>query len=181
MQWVGSRRKKGLPRSITGSFVRAARAGPTDLAARMPAAATLSDTSVIFFGLGAIGAPAAIELARAGLGKLTLVDHDIVEHATVRRWAYGLTAFGEKKVSVIKERLAAEYPWTAIQIEEIRIGAAVDPGVAQRQGERMEQLIEGQHLMIDCTAEMGVNHFLSEFARVRGLPYIIAKIGRAQV
>ncbi|HEY9552936.1 MAG TPA: ThiF family adenylyltransferase [Allosphingosinicella sp.] len=174
MQWVGSRRKKGLPRSITGSFVRAARAGPTDLAARMPAAATLSDTSVIFFGLGAIGAPAAIELARAGLGKLTLVDHDIVEPATVRRWAYGLTAFGEKKVSVIKERLAAEYPWTAIQIEEIRIGAAVDPGVAQRQGERMEQLIEGQHLMIDCTAEMGVNHFLSEFARVRGLPYLIA-------
>src|SRR3546814_7142199 len=38
----------------------------------------------------------------------------------------------------------------------------------------MEQLIEGQHLMIDCTAEMGVNHFLSEFARVRGLPYLIA-------
>src|SRR3546814_13041642 len=38
----------------------------------------------------------------------------------------------------------------------------------------MEQLIEGQHLMIDCTAEMGANHFLSEFARVRGLPYLIA-------
>src|SRR3546814_15154931 len=102
MQWVGSRRKKGLPRSITGSFVRAARAGPTDLAARMPAAATLPDTSVIFFGLGAIGAPAAIELARAGLGKLTLVDHDIVEPATVRRWVYGdRKRVGEgKRVSV---------------------------------------------------------------------------------
>src|SRR3546814_15683187 len=76
MQWVGSRRKKGLPRSITGSFVRAARAGPTDLAARMPAAATLSDTSVIFFGLGALGAPSAIELARARLCKLHSLPHD---------------------------------------------------------------------------------------------------------
>lgn len=174
LQFTSSRKQKGVPRQTVGSFIRVARAGQSDLAARMPAASTLADKSIAFFGLGAIGAPAAIELARSGLGKLTLIDHDIVEPATVRRWPYGVPAFAAKKVAVLKDRLALDYPWTRVVLDDMRVGIGVDPGFAPRQGERIMELIGDRHLIVDCTAEMGVNHILSELARTLRLPYVLA-------
>lgn len=175
VQWLGSRRQKGqAQRRIIGTFLRTARAGEEDLAARMPATKALQDRSVILFGAGAIGAPVAVELARAGIGKLLIVDPDTVDPATVRRWPFGASAFGALKVDVLRERLAVDYPWTEVLTDTMKVGATEDESFEARQGERLEQLLAGRDLIIDCTAELGVNHFLSELARVRGVHYILA-------
>jgi molybdopterin/thiamine biosynthesis adenylyltransferase len=172
IQWLASRRHRGF-RQTVGTFVRTSRAGPEDLAARMPATRALQDRSVAFFGTGAIGAPAALELARAGVGRLLLVDHDMVDPSTIRRWPLGLSALGALKVDVLKRQLADDYPWTEVEADTMKIGAAEVENDAP-QGARLAALLEGQDLVIDCTAELGVNHLLSELARVRGIPYVLA-------
>lgn len=173
LQWTVEKSHRGRQRSYKGSFVRTARAGQSDLAARMPAVGPLAGKTVALFGLGALGAPVAIDLARAGAGKLILVDHDVVEPSTVRRWPIGWPAFGRSKVEVLKERIALDYPWTEVKAEPMKLGGSDAPG-EPRQGERLARLLDGVDLVFDATAEMGVNHFLSEWARAGGIPYVLA-------
>ena len=45
----------------------------------------LSQKSVILFGLGGVGSYTAEALARAGIGKLTIVDNDIVSVTNINR------------------------------------------------------------------------------------------------
>jgi len=45
----------------------------------------LVDASVVIIGLGGLGAPAALYLAAAGIGRLVLVDHDAVELSNLQR------------------------------------------------------------------------------------------------
>lgn len=169
------RNGRGDSRLYRYNFVRAARAGPGDLAARMPAIASLGRKSVLIVGLGAIGAPTAISLARAGVGALTLLDHDIMEPATARRWPIGWTGFGHQKVEAIRARLEMDYPWTTVRVEPWRLGAVENPLLEREpQRLRLEAALENCDLVIDATAEVGVNQFLSDLLRLRGVPYIMA-------
>lgn len=171
--WDIPKMQKGRDRNPVGYFQKAARAGAVDLAARIPGVAAMEGATVALVGLGAIGAPLAVELARCGVKELRLVDGDEMEPSTARRWPIGWPAFERKKAEVLAERLAADYPWTLPVPFVEMIGRASEPN-APRQGDVIEDIIRDVDIIVDATAEMGVNHFLSELARLRGLPYILA-------
>ena len=155
-------------------FVRVARAGQADIAARMPSSDGLRDKRIAFFGLGAIGAPAALEFARAGVGAMALVDGDHMDPATLRRWPVGWSAFGRPKVDVIKEIIEREYPWTISSSHLVSIGLPQpDPKLEKRQGLIIEEILSDVDLIMDATAEMGVNHLLSGLAAERRIPYLL--------
>ena len=60
---------------------------------------------VLVLGVGGVGAYAAEQLARAGVGRLTLVDGDVVEPSNCNRQLPALTAnFGRPKAEVMAER-----------------------------------------------------------------------------
>jgi hypothetical protein len=157
---------------LKGRFVRTSRAGLDDLAARMPAVRGLRSRCVVVVGLGALGSPAALELARSGVGALRLVEHDHMDPATSRRWARGWSAFGHRKTTSLAGEIARDWPWTRVETHELRIGA-VQEAVETPQGEQLAAILEGADLVLDATAEVGVNHILSEMTRVRGIPYVL--------
>lgn len=64
----------------------------------------LKNSSVIVFGLGGVGSYAAEALARAGVGKLTLVDSDRVDVTNINRQLYALSS----TVGALKTQVAAE-------------------------------------------------------------------------
>ena len=66
---------------------------------------------VILFGVGGVGGYVAEALARAGVGRLTLVDHDTIAESTRNRQAIALTdTVGRSKVEVAAERIRAINP-----------------------------------------------------------------------
>lgn len=66
----------------------------------------LADKSVILFGLGGVGSYTAEALARAGIGKLTIVDNDTVSVTNINRQLCALhSTVGRPKVDVVKERI----------------------------------------------------------------------------
>ncbi len=66
----------------------------------------LSDKNVILFGLGGVGSYTAEALARAGIGKLTIVDNDVVSVTNINRQLCALhSTVGKPKVEVVKERI----------------------------------------------------------------------------
>jgi sulfur carrier protein ThiS adenylyltransferase len=65
----------------------------------------LKKSSVGIAGLGGLGSNAAVALARAGIGKMILVDFDKVEKNNLTRQYYFLDQIGKLKVDAIKENL----------------------------------------------------------------------------
>ncbi|MBQ2973863.1 MAG: tRNA threonylcarbamoyladenosine dehydratase [Clostridia bacterium] len=66
----------------------------------------LNSKSVILFGLGGVGSYTAEALARAGIGRLTIIDNDCVSVTNINRQLCALrSTVGRPKVEVVKERI----------------------------------------------------------------------------
>lgn len=66
----------------------------------------LANSRIAVFGIGGVGSYVVEALARAGVGSLTLVDHDEVSLTNLNRQLVALrSTMGKKKVLVAKERI----------------------------------------------------------------------------
>ena len=71
----------------------------------------LRDSNIIVFGLGGVGGHAAESLARAGIGRLTILDRDVVEESNMNRQLCAtLDTIGMPKSEALKARLAQAAP-----------------------------------------------------------------------
>ena len=76
----------------------------------------LSASSVILFGLGGLGSPIAMYLAAAGVGRLVLVDHDIVELSNLQRQIiHQGDNVNHKKVASAKESILRLNPHVKVE------------------------------------------------------------------
>jgi len=65
----------------------------------------LSNSSVGIAGAGGLGSNAAVALARAGIGKLILVDFDKIDESNLDRQYYFLDQVGKIKVEALKDNI----------------------------------------------------------------------------
>ena len=71
----------------------------------------LLESSVLLIGAGGLGCPLAQYLAAAGLGRIGLVDFDVVDVSNLQRQVlYGTADVGRAKVEVARERISALNP-----------------------------------------------------------------------
>ena len=138
---------------------------------RAPRAIPIGAKKALVVGLGAIGAPLAWQLARAGIGDLRCVDYDSVQIGNVPRWLYGMAMIGDSKASCVAANLQQHYPPLRAEAIEYCVGA-VDASPATY-GRFMAALDEVD-IVVDGTAEVSVNRHLEELARERGIPYVWA-------
>jgi len=66
-------------------------------------------------GLGGLGSAVAIALARIGVGKLILVDFDVVEPSNLNRQQYFIHQIGMPKVEALQKNIAAINPYVKVQ------------------------------------------------------------------
>lgn len=129
----------------------------------------LAEASVAVFGVGGVGGYAVEALARAGVGRLTLVDFDIVAPSNINRQIHALEeTVGRAKVQVMAERCRAINP--LIQVEPLRefYGA-----------ENSEMLLgRGYDRVLDCIDHITAKLHLIQSCKERGLT-IISSMGAA--
>ena len=66
----------------------------------------LKNSTVAVFGIGGVGSFASEALVRSGLGKIILIDYDIIDISNLNRQIHATTkTIGLPKVDVMKERL----------------------------------------------------------------------------
>jgi len=64
----------------------------------------LAQSSVAIFGLGGVGAAAAVDLIRCGVGRLIVTDFDTVQESNLNRLVFGFSdTVGKEKVTVLRE------------------------------------------------------------------------------
>ena len=170
--WVFlARVRQKVGRDNRRALVRPGYAGIADMSARVPELSSLIHRSVAVFGLGALGMPSAIALARAGVGQLRVLDFDFADPAASARWPFGIGAAGLPKNLVLERFLAADYPHTEVASFGRRLGATRRPDDLSDL-EVIDVMMHAADLVYDATAEEGLHPLLERLARERGIPYV---------
>ncbi|TAK81058.1 MAG: hypothetical protein EPO20_26700 [Betaproteobacteria bacterium] len=159
-----------IRRGAKPKFIRNSRAGPSDFGARVPELAPVRAKTVTTLGLGSLGMPSAMEFARAGLHHIKAADYDFVDAGSTVRWPIGLSVAGLKKVAVLKDFVARNYPYTIVTPFQSHIGHVFNELEAADQVV-IPQLLDAD-LVYDATADWEVNHAFSTLAAERGIPYL---------
>jgi molybdopterin/thiamine biosynthesis adenylyltransferase len=99
----------------------------------------LKESHVVIVGMGGLGCASAIYLTAAGVGRITLIDFDVVELSDLNRQIlYWEEEIGERKVFVAQRKLARLNP----QVEIIPVLAAV-------REDNISQLMTGTQVVLD--------------------------------
>lgn len=78
--------------------------------------------SVLLIGLGGLGSPASLYLAAAGVGRIGLVDGDVVEESNLQRQiVHGQSALGRLKNESAEARLLDINPEVQIERHDVRL------------------------------------------------------------
>lgn len=108
----------------------------------------IRQASVLVVGAGGLGCPALQYLASSGIGKIGVVDFDLVSASNLQRQIlFQVNDIGRNKGQVVKERLAALAPFCDLEIYPIRL----DDTNAQ-------SVIADYDVVLDCT-----DNFLTKF------------------
>lgn len=95
----------------------------------VPVSDTLAKASVGIAGLGGLGSNAAVFLARAGVGRLVLADHDTVELGNLNRQQYTVEDIGRPKAEALSDLLRRIQPYMDIDARVLRLTEDTIPGI----------------------------------------------------
>ena len=77
--------------------------------------------SVAVCGLGGLGSNIAVSLARAGIGKLILIDFDTVDITNLHRQQYKANQLGRKKTEALAENLREIAPYVDLELHCVKM------------------------------------------------------------
>ncbi|MBA8880863.1 molybdopterin/thiamine biosynthesis adenylyltransferase [Phyllobacterium myrsinacearum] len=115
---------------------------------------------VILVGCGALGSGIARMLAKAGIGKLTLVDGELLGWENIRRHELGGTRIRLPKAEAIAETIKADLP-------ELQFAVAYNNTI-QDVVLSGAKLLEGADMIIACTGSLHADTFIDEISRAGG-------------
>jgi tRNA A37 threonylcarbamoyladenosine dehydratase len=127
----------------------------------------LAACHIFLAGLGGVGSWCAEALARAGIGRMTLVDHDTVAVSNINRQLPALfSTVGQTKAEVMAQRVRDINPDCDLRV----VTRFIDP-------ENVDDLLPGDvDYVVDCIDSLNCKVALIASARRRGLP-IAASMG----
>jgi adenylyltransferase/sulfurtransferase len=85
----------------------------------------LKAAGVLLIGAGGLGSPLGLYLAAAGVGRIGLVDYDVVDFSNLQRQVlHGTPDVGRPKLQSARDRLAAINPEVRLDLYETRLTSA---------------------------------------------------------
>lgn len=102
----------------------------------------------LVIGAGGLGSPVALYLGTAGVGTLTLIDHDAVDLTNLQRQvAHNLSRLGQPKAQSAAQSVHAINP-------EVNVIALHE----RAQGDRLDALVSAADVVLDCTDNFKTRH-----------------------
>ena len=100
----------------------------------------LAASHALVVGAGGLGSPVALYLGTAGVGRITLVDHDSVDVTNLQRQiAHAMQRVGQPKAQSAREAIAALNPQVQVQAVVQRADAAL-----------LDRLVPQAGVVVDC-------------------------------
>ena len=129
----------------------------------------LLQASVLLVGAGGLGSPAALYLAAAGVGRLGIVDDDVVDSSNLQRQVLHSTgALGEAKVDSAQRRLT-----------DLNPDVEVLPYRERLTGENIDVILDdGWDVIVDGADNFPTRYLLSDASVWKGIPVVHGSIFR---
>jgi molybdopterin-synthase adenylyltransferase len=122
----------------------------------------LAKKQILIVGVGGLGVPAALALARAGVGNLALIDPDSIELSNLSRQVI----FGESDLGVPKVIAAARH------LAAISPGITIDPIQASLETANAREIIARFDFVIDGTDNPATKFLINDICVELGRPFV---------
>jgi len=128
----------------------------------------LKRSHILIAGIGGLGCASATYLTAAGVGKITLIDFDVVELSNLNRQVlYCEEDIGEKKVLVAQRRLS-----------KLNLGIEIIPVSDQITEANVFRLISGAQVVLDGLDNFTTRLLVNSACVKHKVPYIHGGVGR---
>mgnify|MGYP005751771079 CR=1 FL=1 len=124
----------------------------------------LTEQHVLIVGAGALGTGIAESLARAGVGKMTIIDRDYVEWSNLQRQQLYGESDAEHK---IPKAVAAK-----TRLLEINSFIEIEAIVADATPDLLEPLMDGVSLLLDATDNFDIRFIINDLSQKYNIPWI---------
>ena len=116
----------------------------------------------LIVGAGGLGSPAALYLAAAGVGRITLVDDDVVELSNLQRQIlHDTQSVGRPKVISGRERIARINPGVVVDVVNERVDEA-----------RLTALAREASVVLDGSDNFATRHAVNRACVAAGVPLV---------
>ena len=128
----------------------------------------LRKSSVLCIGAGGLGSPCTMYLAAAGIGKLGIIDMDVVDESNIQRQIlHGSSDIGVKKIDSAKDTLQEINPYVNLELYD----KAFDENNA-------EVIAKNYDIIIDGTDNFPSRYLVNDTSVLLGIPYVYGSIFR---
>lgn len=128
----------------------------------------LLESSVLMIGAGGLGSPGALYLAAAGVGRLGIVDDDVVDRSNLQRQIlHADDRVGEAKTASAKRTLAGINPQVEVVEHRTRITSA-----------NVEEVFQGYDVVIDGSDNFPTRYLVNDACVKLGVPNVHGSIFR---
>ena len=128
----------------------------------------LKQSSVLCIGAGGLGSPAAMYLAAAGIGRLGIVDFDVVDYSNLQRQLLHTTNdVGRTKLESAREKVVALNPHVQVDTYEEALSS-----------ENAMRLFKGYDVILDGTDNFPTRYLVNDACVLSGIPNAYGSIFR---
>ena len=128
--------------------------------------AKLAAARVLVVGAGGLGSPVLAFLAGAGVGHLTIADHDRVDESNLHRQPlYRMADVGRLKAEAARDALLGANPTITVVARPSRLGVA-----------DASDLVAAADLVLDCADSLAATYLLSDACHAQGKPLVSASV-----
>ena len=128
----------------------------------------LKASSVLLIGTGGLGSPLGLYLASAGVGRIGLVDFDVVDFTNLQRQVlYTTQDVGKPKLEVAKARLSAINPFITLETHETRLSS-----------ENALEILKGYDVVVDGTDNFPTRYLINDACVLLKKPNVYGSIFR---
>ena len=128
----------------------------------------LKASAILIVGAGGLGSPVAIYLAAAGVGRIGLVDHDVVEFNNLQRQIiHGTSKVGERKVLSARDRMLDINPGVEVVVYD-------EPFTS----ENAERISKPYDLLIDASDNFPTRYLINDLCVMTGKPNVSGSVLR---
>ena len=128
----------------------------------------LKAASVLCIGAGGLGSPVALYLAAAGVGRLGIVDFDVVDYSNLQRQIiHGTPDVGRKKLDSATDRLRSINPEVKVVQYEVMLSS-----------DNALEILEGYDVVVDGTDNFPTRYLINDACVLLGKPNVYGSIFR---
>lgn len=128
----------------------------------------LKAASVLCIGTGGLGAPLLLYLAAAGVGRIGIVDFDVVDTSNLQRQViHGTSWVGKPKIQSAKDRILEINPFCQVDLHEVRLSS-----------ENALSILEPYDIVVDGTDNFPTRYLVNDACVLLNKPNVYGSIFR---